>query len=203
MTFTLTWPRWQLHLSGGSRLPTPAVSVGETDGCQRGRVYRLQAFQFDGAVCWVCPLRSQCIAAQGRQGRRVLIHPQDSPCCRRHERCSRALPTTSIERDGWMVEHRGAAGPAGELRQSRYFGRSRRNSSCTWLPAVCLEPDPWWRCKIGTVGQYRRRRSRPPRRRNDVLAVVANCSGAISAPNRLGQLWSLILFVSALLPKSL
>ena len=42
-----------------------------------GRVYRLQAFQFDGAVCGVCPLRSQCIAAKGRQGRRVLIHPQE------------------------------------------------------------------------------------------------------------------------------
>ena len=47
-----------------------------TDGA--GRVYRLQAFQFDGAVCWVCPLRSQCIAAQGRKGRRVLIHPQEA-----------------------------------------------------------------------------------------------------------------------------
>ena len=46
-----------------------------TDGA--GRVYRLQAFQFDGAVCGVCPLRSQCIAAQGRKGRRVLIHPQE------------------------------------------------------------------------------------------------------------------------------
>ena len=45
-----------------------------TDGA--GRVYRLQAFQFDGAVCWVCPLRSQCIAAQGRKGRRVQIHPR-------------------------------------------------------------------------------------------------------------------------------
>ena len=42
-----------------------------------GRVYRLQAFQFDGAVCRVCPLCSQCIAAQGRKGRRVLIHPQE------------------------------------------------------------------------------------------------------------------------------
>ena len=41
-----------------------------------GRVYRLQAFQFDGAVCRVCPLRSRCIAAKGRQGRRVLIHPR-------------------------------------------------------------------------------------------------------------------------------
>ena len=42
-----------------------------------GRVYRLQAFKFDGAVCRACPLRSQCIAAKGRQGRRVLIHPQE------------------------------------------------------------------------------------------------------------------------------
>ncbi len=47
-----------------------------TDGT--GRVYRLQAFQFDGAVCGACPLRSQCIAAQGRKGRRVLIHPQEA-----------------------------------------------------------------------------------------------------------------------------
>ena len=46
-----------------------------TDGT--GSVYRLQAFQFDGAVCGVCPLRSQCIAAKGRQGRRVLIHLQE------------------------------------------------------------------------------------------------------------------------------
>ena len=41
-----------------------------------GHTYRLQAFQFDGAVCWACPLRSQCIATKGRQGRWVLIHPQ-------------------------------------------------------------------------------------------------------------------------------
>ena len=42
-----------------------------------GRVYRWQAFQFDGAECRTCPLRSQCIAAKGRKGRRVLIHPQE------------------------------------------------------------------------------------------------------------------------------
>ena len=43
-----------------------------------GRVHQLRAFQFDGAVCWVCPLRSQCIAAKGRKGRRVQIHPQEA-----------------------------------------------------------------------------------------------------------------------------
>ena len=42
-----------------------------------GTVHRLQAFRFEAAVCWACPLRSQCIAAKGRKGRQVLIHPQE------------------------------------------------------------------------------------------------------------------------------
>ena len=95
---------FHLDLAAGSctcpagQVTRTMVSAGKrTDAA--GRVHRLQAFQFDGAVCRVCPLRSQCIAAKGRKGRRVLIHPQ--PCCRRHGRCSRAMPTTSIERDGW------------------------------------------------------------------------------------------------------
>ena len=65
-----------------------------------GRIYRLQAFQFDEAVCWVCPLRSQCIAAQGRLGRRVLIHPQEA-LLQQARALQQSLPTTSIERDGW------------------------------------------------------------------------------------------------------
>ena len=28
--------------------------------------------------CGACPLRPECIAAQGRQGRRVQIHPQET-----------------------------------------------------------------------------------------------------------------------------
>ena len=44
-----------------------------TDGT--GTTHRLQAFRFKAAVCWACPLRSQCIAAKGRKGRQVLIHP--------------------------------------------------------------------------------------------------------------------------------
>lgn len=30
-------------------------------------------------MCWACPLRSQCIAAKGRKGRQVLIHPKEDP----------------------------------------------------------------------------------------------------------------------------
>ena len=44
------------------------VSAGKrTDAAGRDR---LQAF-LDGAVCRACPLRSQCIAAKGRQGRKT------------------------------------------------------------------------------------------------------------------------------------
>ena len=65
-----------------------------------GRVYRLQAFQFDGAVCWVCPLRSRCIRPKaGRDGGCKSIRRK--PCCNRPGPCSRALPTTSIERAEW------------------------------------------------------------------------------------------------------
>ena len=74
---------FHLDLAAGSctcpagRVTHAIVPAGKrTD--RTGRVYRLQAFQFDGAVCGVCPLRSQCIAAQGRPGRRVQIHPQEA-----------------------------------------------------------------------------------------------------------------------------
>ena len=57
------------------------VPAGRRTG-RTGRVHRLQAFQFDGAECRTCPLRSQCIAAKGSRGRRVLIHPQEGCCFR-------------------------------------------------------------------------------------------------------------------------
>ena len=51
------------------------VAAGKrTDGT--GTTHQLRAFRFAAAVCWACPLRSQCIAAKGRKGRQVLIHPQ-------------------------------------------------------------------------------------------------------------------------------
>ena len=43
-----------------------------------GTVHRLRAFRFEAAVGWTCLLPSQCIAAKGRNGRQVLIHPQEA-----------------------------------------------------------------------------------------------------------------------------
>ena len=48
-----------------------------TDGT--GPVHRLQAFQFDGAVCRACLLQPQCIAAKGRKGPWVLNPSPGSP----------------------------------------------------------------------------------------------------------------------------
>ena len=89
-----------------------------------GRTYRLQAFQFDGAVCRVCPLRSQCIVAKGRQGRRVLIHPQEALLQQ-----ARALQQ-STDYDQYrarrvVAEHRLARLVQLGIRQSRYFGRAK------------------------------------------------------------------------------
>ena len=125
-----------------------------------GRVYRLQAFQFDGAVCRVCPLRSQCIAAQGRKGRRVLIHPQEALLQE-----ARALQQ-SADYDEYrarrvVVEHRLARLVQLGIRQARYFGRVKTKFQLYLAATVESHPGGG---QNRAVGQYRRRRSRPPRR---------------------------------------
>ena len=43
-----------------------------------GQTYPAQSFQFDPAVCGVCPLRDQCIASSKGKGRTVTLHPQEA-----------------------------------------------------------------------------------------------------------------------------
>ena len=54
------------------------VSSGTRTGPD-GRTHRLKGFRFDGAVCGVCPLWSQCVAAAAGTGRTVQLHPQSLP----------------------------------------------------------------------------------------------------------------------------
>ena len=87
-----------------------------------GTTHRLQAFRFEAAVCWACPLRSQCIAAKGRKGRQVLIHPQEALLQE-----ARALQQ-SADYDRYrhlrvVAEHRLARLTQLGIRQARYFGR--------------------------------------------------------------------------------
>ena len=162
-----------------------------------GRVYRLQAFQFDGAVCRVCPLLSQCIAAQGSKGRRVLIHPQEGMLQQ-----ARALQQ-SADYDEYrarrvVVEHRLARLVQLGIRQARYFGRVKTKFQL-YLAATVANLTLVLG-KIGLSGSIGGGSAGHRVVRNDVRAVVANAAANFSAV-RLGQLWSLILFVSALLPQ--
>ena len=200
------FPKHDFHLDlavGSCTCPAGQVTHAIVPAGKRtdraGRVYRLQAFQFDGAVCGVCPLRSQCIAAQGRPGRRVLIHPQEALLQQ-----ARALQQ-SADYDEYrarrvVVEHRLARLVQLGIRQARYFGRVK--TTFQLYLAATVANLTLVAGKIGLSGSTDGGAAGHRVVRNDVLAVVANAAANFSAV-RLGQLWSLIWFVSALLPKSL
>ena len=199
------FPKNDLHLdlaAGSCACPVgqdthAIVPAGRrTDGT--GRVHRLQAFRFDGAVCGACPLRSQCIAAQGRPGRRVLIHPQEGLLQQ-----ARALQQ-SADYDEYrarrvVVEHRLARLVQLGIRQARYFGRVKTKFQL-YLAATVANLT----LVAGTIGLSGSTGDGAAGHRvvlNDVHTVVANAAANFSAA-RLGQLWSLFLLTSALPPKS-
>ena len=74
---TLTWPRAVAPVRRRQVTRTIVPAGKRTDGA--GRVYRLPGFPVRrGLVCGVMSASApSCIAAQGRKGRRVLIHPQE------------------------------------------------------------------------------------------------------------------------------
>ena len=89
-----------------------------------GRTHQLKAFQFDGAVCGVCPLRTQCVAAAPGTGRTVQLHPQEALLQQ-----ARALQQSEAfgeyRQRRVVVEHRLARLVRLGIRQSRYFGRAK------------------------------------------------------------------------------
>ena len=198
------FPKNDFHLdlaAGSCTCPAGQVTHAIVPAGKRtdraGRVYRLQAFQFDGAVCRVCPLRSQCIAAKGRQGRRVLIHPQEGMLQQ-----ARALQQ-SADYDEYrarrvVVEHRLARLVQLGIRQARYFGRVKTKFQL-YLAATVANLT-LVAGKIGLSSSAGGGAAGHRVVRNDVRAVVANAAANFSAV-RLGQLWSLILFTSALPPQ--
>ena len=84
----------------------------------------MKAFQFDGAVCGVCPLRTQCVAAARGTGRTVQLHPQEALLQQ-----ARALQQSEAfgeyRQRRVVVEHRLARLVQLGIRQSRYFGRAK------------------------------------------------------------------------------
>ena len=200
------FPKHDFHLdlaAGSCTCPAGQVTHTIVPAGKRtdrtGRTYRLQAFQFDGAVCRVCPLRSQCIAAQGRPGRRVLIHPQEGMLQQ-----ARALQQSAAYDEyrarRVVVEHRVARLVQLGIRQSRYFGRVK--TTFQLYLAATVANLTLVAGKIGRSGSTGGGAAGHRVVLNDVRAVVANAAANFSVI-RLGQLWSLIWLTSALLPKSL
>ena len=89
-----------------------------------GRTYLARSFQFDPAVCGVCPLRSQCVAARYGAGRTVALHPQEALLQQARD-FQRSEGFAEYRRLRQAAEHRLARLVQLGVRQSRYFGRAK------------------------------------------------------------------------------
>ena len=158
---------------------------------QTGRTYRLQAFRFDAAVCGVCPLRSQCVAAKPGTGRTVQLHPQEA-LLQQARALQQSKAFAEYRQRRVVVEHRLARLVQLGIRQSRYFGRAKTRfqlylaASVANLTLVAA--------KAGLTGETGSGSSDG----SDLGAGMVN-----SATAWLGQIWTLSLLVSALQTKSL
>ena len=180
------------------RLTHTIVPAGKrTD--RTGRVHRLRAFQFDGSECVTCPLRSQCISAKGRRGRRVLIHPQEA-LLQEARALQQSAGYDEYRARRVVVEHRLARLVHLGIRQSRYFGRAKTRFQLYLAATVAnltLVAE-----KIGRSGRAGGGRAGPSVVLNIAPFVVANATASFSAV-RLGILWPVILLTPGLLTKRL
>ena len=160
-----------------------------------GRTHRLQAFQFDAAVCGACPLRPQCVAGSSGKGRTVQLHPQEALLQQ-----ARALQQSEIfagyRQRRVVVEHRLARLVQLGIRQARYFGRVKTKFQL-YLAATVANLT-LVAAKAGLTGDIGNAASGDRAASADTGSVAA-FFGAI----RLGQIWSLALLTPAFLPKAL
>ena len=100
-----------------------------------GRTYLARSFQFDPAVCGVCPLRSQCVAARYGAGRTVALHPQEALLQQARD-FQRSEGFAEYRRLRQAAEHRLARLVQLGVRQSRYFGRAKTRFQLLMAAAV-------------------------------------------------------------------
>ena len=164
-----------------------------TDGA--GRVHRLQAFQFDGAICRVCPLRSQCIAAKGRKGRRVQLHPQEA-LLQQARALQRSEAFAGYHKRRVVVEHRLARLVQLGIRQARYFGRTKTRFQL-YLAATVANLT-LVAGKAGLTGDTDGVAIGDRAACADIRKATANFDAV-----RLTQIWPLTLLTPAFLPETL
>ncbi len=103
---------------------TRTVRRGGSRTDSSGRIHQLAVFQFDGAVCGSCPLRSQCVAAGVGKGRTVSLHPQEA-LLQQARAFQQSDGFAEYRRLRQVVEHRLARLVQLGLRQARYVGRAK------------------------------------------------------------------------------
>ena len=158
-----------------------------------GRTHQLKAFQFDGAVCGVCPLRTQCVAAAPGTGRTVQLHPQEALLQQ-----ARALQQSEAfgeyRQRRVVVEHRLARLVQLGIRQARYFGRAKTRFQL-YLAAT-----------MGNLTLAATKAGLPANTDGGSSVGSAIRAGTIRSaldfvPTRLAQILTLALLASASLPK--
>ena len=158
---------------------------------QTGRTYRLEAFRFDAAVCGVCPLRSQCVAAKPGTGRTVQLHPQEA-LLQQARALQRSEAFAEYRQRRVVVEHRLARLVQLGIRQSRYFGRAKTRFQL-YLAATVANLT-LVASKAGMTGETG----------SGPSAVSVQVAGMVNpAAAWLGQISTLNLLAAALLTKSL
>ena len=166
------------------------VPAGRRTG-QTGRTYRLEAFRFDAAVCGVCPLRSQCMAAKPGTGRTVQLHPQEA-LLQQARALQRSEAFAEYRQRRVVVEHRLARLVQLGIRQSRYFGRAKTRFQL-YLAATVANLT-LVAAKAGMTGETG----------SGPSAVSVQVAGMVNpAAAWHGQIWTLTLLAAALLTKSL
>ena len=170
------------------------VPAGRRTG-QTGRTYRLQAFRFDAAVCGVCPLRPQCLAAKPGTGRTVRLHPQEA-LLQQARALQQSEAFAEYRQRRVVVEHRLARLVQLGIRQSRYFGRAKTRFQL-YLAATMANLT----LVAGKCGLTGETGSGPCAGSAQVAGMVNPAANAGAA--WLGQIWTLTLLVLALLTKSL
>ena len=98
-----------------------------------GRTHQLKAFQFDAAVCGVCPLRPQCVAAAPGTGLTVQLHPQEA-LLQQAVPYSGVRPWVSIGSAGWWWSTGWRGWSNWEPARLATSAASKPGSSCTSRP---------------------------------------------------------------------
>ena len=158
-----------------------------------GRIYQRVAFRFDAAVCGVCPLRSQCVAAAPGTGRTVRLHPQEA-LLQQARALQQSEAFSEYRQRRVVVEHRLARLVQLGIRQARYFGRSKTKFQL-YLAAT-----------VANLTLVSTKAGLPADTEGESSVGIALRTGTIRSafdfiPARLCQIWALAFLTSASLPK--